>query len=66
MDSRFLAPPPLPAGFWFACEYPERPTDPYVRWHYSECLMCAIRADVLARVYPDDSHVAWLVATING
>lgn len=56
---------------WFACEEPERPTDPYVVWHYgfnlgSWCLACHVKADALARQHPDDGSVAWLVEAVGG
>lgn len=46
---------------WFACHYPERPTDPLVRWHYRHCTPCWIKAQALAYQHPDDPHIAWLV-----
>lgn len=45
---------------WVRCEFPERPTDPYVLWHYEDCLGCRVAAEALARQFPDDTHVAWL------
>lgn len=45
---------------WFACHYPERPTDALVRWHYRHCTPCWIKARALACQHPDDPHVAWL------
>ena len=48
------------SGEWYACEEAERPTDPYVRWHYEDCLGCFVKAHALSFMFPDDSHVAWL------
>jgi hypothetical protein len=45
---------------WLACSEPERPTDPWVIWHYEGCRACRIKAALLARLHPDDPHVAWL------
>jgi hypothetical protein len=47
-------------ALWFACTEPERPTDPFVTWHYEECTGCQIKAGFLARLHPDDPHVRWL------
>lgn len=54
-------PVPCPgSGLWFACEQPERPTDPFVMFHYDGCRACRLVVDMLVRMHPDDSHVAWL------
>ena len=45
---------------WYACEQPERPTDPAVRWHYRNCRPCRVKAQAVALQHPDDPHVAWL------
>lgn len=54
------------AGEWFACENPERPTDPYVRWHYRECTGCRVKAEALSHMHPSNTHVAWLVGLMAG
>jgi hypothetical protein len=50
---------------WFACDEPERPTDAHVLWHYRDCMGCLLKAQMLAHLYPDDPHVAWLKATVD-
>ena len=55
---------------WYACEHPEKPTDPMVLWHYDRgakpCRGCQIAADALLRRNPDNSHVQWLVGRLGG
>lgn len=55
-----MADPNRSSRTWWACEEPERPTDPYVRWHYRDCLGCRVKGQALAMQHPDDPHVAWL------
>ncbi len=54
---------------WYACEQPERPTDPYVIWHYREpektCRGCQFKAMLVLRQYPDDPHVDVLVGAVG-
>lgn len=50
---------------WFACEQPEKATDPFVTWHYHTCESCKARAMALEAAHPDDPHVAWLVKTMG-
>jgi hypothetical protein len=53
----------MSAESWFACEEPERPTDPYVLWHYAvgdDCAGCRLKAKLLLIQRPDDTHVQWL------
>lgn len=38
---------------WFACSAPEKPTDPYVIWHYNGCNACRLKAQAVARMHPD-------------
>lgn len=45
---------------WFACHQPQRPVDPWVRWHYGWCRPCAERAAALREAFPGDRHVQWL------
>lgn len=80
---------------WYACSEPERPTDPYVVWHYATggvgwvslppghivppptafalpfgtpgvCGGCALKIEVVRRLYPDDPHIGWLIGKITG
>jgi len=53
------------AGLWWACEKPECPPDAFVRWHYEGCGGCRLKAEVQARRFPDDPHVAWLVEQVG-
>ena len=53
------------SALWFACTEPERPTDPFVTWHYEECVGCRVKAAALASMYPDDSHVRWLTRMMS-
>jgi hypothetical protein len=46
---------------WYACEFPEKPTDPYVRWHYGTgCTGCRIKLDAVCKLNPD-LELDWLV-----
>jgi hypothetical protein len=48
------------SGLWFACDEPERPTDPWVQWHYGLCTGCRVKSEALALQHPDDEHVNWV------
>jgi hypothetical protein len=37
---------------WYACDEPERPTDPYVLWHYDDCEACLIKARAVSIMHP--------------
>jgi hypothetical protein len=53
---------------WFACEEPERPTDAAVLWHYAygdDCRGCRLKAEMVLRQWPDDTHVQWLAARLG-
>jgi hypothetical protein len=55
---------------WFRCEYPERPPDPNVQWHYAGCGKCRFLVEVLL-VDPDltkwdRDRVAALLRRIRG
>lgn len=50
---------------WYACEQLERPPDPSVAWHYDGCDLCLKKAQHQARLFPDDPHVAWLIARME-
>lgn len=41
-------------GPWYACSEPERPTDPYVVWHYDDCPACRIKAQVVLNKMQQD------------
>lgn len=58
--------PTLDAAHWFACEEPERPTDAWVMWHYHECVACQMKAEMMAVLYPDDTHIGWLNRVMQG
>ena len=54
------------AAPWYACEQPERPTDPLVVWHYTDCQACRLKVELLDRLYPDDPHIKWLILCVAG
>lgn len=52
---------------WYACEFPERPTDPLVMWHYeTPCRACQIAVLALLSRHPEDSHVLWIAGKLLG
>ncbi len=57
------------SSLWYACSEPERPTDAFVLWHYAgggvDCTGCRVKADLLLRQYPEDTHVQWVVSMIG-
>ena len=60
----------MDAEFWYACEQPERPPDPYVLWHYDDprtgpCAGCAFKAHVQSMRFPESTHVEWLVGAVG-
>lgn len=49
---------------WYPCEHPERPNDPFIVWHESECVGCHIAAVATVRRHPDDPIVALVMPSI--
>lgn len=54
---------------WFACSEPERPTDPYVIWHYAtdegHCAPCLLKHEAVMRMSGLDTDT-WLRRAILG